>query len=205
MEPPSRSPGSPVVIREIWDGRVWAAYPAIMVEESAGQRIFWIAPETRWMAAAEEAGTLLRLPTDHWRLAERRWENRSILSFSWRGVPFGVLGLWTVEPEEFTGWYVNLESPLEPSPVGFDCTDHVLDVLVSADGSSWTWKDEDELAEAVASGLFSEEEARRFYEDGERAVARIQHRQPPFDRDWSTWRPDPSWPVPELGPGWDVV
>jgi len=200
-----RDLGAPVAIRELWGGRLWAAYPAVLVQDSAEQRMFCIPPGTRWMAAADPRGTLLRLPTARWRLAERRWENRWILSFSWPGVPYGVLGLWTVEPEEFTGWYVNLESPLEPSAPGFDCTDHVLDVLVSPDGSSWAWKDEDELAEAVARGLFTPDEARTFHEDGERAVARIAAHQPPFDRDWSTWRPDPSWPVPELPPGWDVV
>jgi uncharacterized protein len=28
--------------------------------------------------------------------------------------------------------------------------------------------------------------------------------EPPFDRDWQDWRPDPRWPVPELPDGWDV-
>jgi hypothetical protein len=41
--------------------------------------------------------------------------------------------------------------------------------------------------------------------DGERAVRRILDREPPFDRDWTTWRPDPSWPVPILPEGWDRV
>jgi hypothetical protein len=30
-------------------------------------------------------------------------------------------------------------------------------------------------------------------------------REHPFDRDWSGWRPDPTWPLPELPPGWNVV
>jgi len=27
---------------------------------------------------------------------------------------------------------------------------------------------------------------------------------PPWPTGWEAWRPDPSWPVPELPPGWDA-
>jgi hypothetical protein len=35
-------------------------------------------------------------------------------------------------------------------------------------------------------------------EQGRRAVATLEARAWPFDRDWSGWRPDPGWPRPEL-------
>jgi hypothetical protein len=28
--------------------------------------------------------------------------------------------------------------------------------------------------------------------------------EPPFDRDWKDWRPDPGWPFPQLPEGWDL-
>ena len=71
------------------------------------------------------------------------------------------------------------------------------------DRSSWAWKDEDELAEGVALGLFSEADASWLHHWGERAVEHLVLRQPPFDVDWEDWQPDPSWPTPELPPGWD--
>ena len=70
-------------------------------------------------------------------------------------------------------------------------------------GEGWRFKDEDELEEAVARGLFTRDEAAGFRAQGERAARRILERRPPFDRDWSSWRPDPSWPPPQLPPGWD--
>jgi hypothetical protein len=49
------------------------------------------------------------------------------------------------------------------------------------------------------------EDEPRLRADGERAVRRVLDRAPPFDRDWTAWRPDPSWPVPVLPEGWDRV
>ena len=100
---------------------------------------------------------------------------------------------------------MNLQTPLARTPVGFDTVDHALDVLVALDRSSWTWKDEDELAEAIGLGLFTEGDAASFRYWGERAVEHLVLRLPPFDMDWEDWQPDPTWPVPELPPRWDVV
>jgi uncharacterized protein len=97
---------------------------------------------------------------------------------------------------------VNLQAPLRRTALGFDTVDHALDVIVELDGT-WRWKDEDELAEAVEQGLFTTDEAEKFRADGERAVAAILEREPPFDHDWSSWRPDPAWAEPTLVPGWD--
>ena len=69
----------------------------------------------------------------------------------------------------------------------------------------WTWKDQDELAEAVRRGIWSGEQAASFRLEGEVAVHRVIGGNPPFDRDWPIWRPDPRWPVPTMPEGWDVV
>jgi hypothetical protein len=76
-------------------------------------------------------------------------------------------------------------------------------VLIAPDRSRWEWKDEAELVEAIALGLFTEADAAAFHAAGERAIEHVVQRQPPFDREWDRWRPDPSWPTPELQEGWD--
>ena len=73
-----------------------------------------------------------------------------------------------------------------------------MDVRIPPDRSGWSWKDEDELAEAVGRGLFTAEEADWFHFWGERAVEHVLLREPPFDRDWSDWRPDPAWDGADL-------
>ena len=91
------------------------------------------------------------------------------------------------------------------SPAGFDTVEHLLDVTIPPDRSTWAWKDEDELAEAVDLGLFTDEDAAWFRYWGERAVEHVLLREPPFDEDWSTWRPDPAWDEPVLPADWDLV
>jgi predicted RNA-binding protein associated with RNAse of E/G family len=105
----------------------------------------------------------------------------------------------------FTHYYVNIESPLRRSPVGFDYTDWFLDVRIPLDRSGYVWKDEDELAEAVARGLVSERSAHDIRWAGERAIEHILLREPPFDRSWERWSPDPAWEPPTLPQGWDEV
>jgi len=107
---------------------------------------------------------------------------------------------WAIWDERwaFQEWYVNLQLPLERTRFGFDTADNVLDVVVAADLSSWRWKDEHELVEAIRVGRFTTEEAEEVREEGRRALATLEARGWPFDGVWSDWRPDPGWPTPEL-------
>jgi len=102
-------------------------------------------------------------------------------------------------------YYVNLQTPLVRTDTGFDTVEHILDVRIPPDRSSWAWKDEDELAEAVERGLFTEEDVAWFRYWGERAVEHVLLREPPFDADWSAWQPDAGWPDPVLPADWDLV
>jgi predicted RNA-binding protein associated with RNAse of E/G family len=198
------SPGDAVALREIWRGRVWGARAATVVADTEYGTMFHVPHGAAWKVPVDAAERPLRLPTDDWSLADGTVTWR-ILSFAWPDVAYAVLAFWRDE-DEFLGWYVNLQSPLRRTPIGFDTPpDHALDVVVAADRSTWTWKDEDELEEAVAAGLFSSEDAARFRVEGERAARAIIERMPPFDEPWEDWRPDPAWELPELPEGWDRV
>lgn len=196
-------PGQRVVLREVWRGRVWAALPATVVEDRPGQSVFFVPAGARTKYAVDGAGRQLRLYTDRWELADHL-ATRSALSFSWPHRRHAVLGLWEAG-WEFAGWYINVETPLRRTELGLDFVDHAIDVLVPPDRSTWTWKDEEELEEAVRRGIWSAEEAAAFRAEAERAARRLLAGEPPFDRDWASWRPDPAWGVPELPPGWDRV
>ncbi len=196
------SAGETVVLREVWRGEVFAARPAIVVQEDPEQLAFVLPPRVRCGVAVDEDGRELRVPDRPWRLEIRERGPNDVLSFAWPDTPYAVLRWRT--PEGTQAWYVNLQDPLRNTALGFDTTDHALDAVVTLDGT-WAWKDEDELSEAVANGVFTPEDAERFREEGERAVQRIVGRESPFDRDWSAWHPDPSWPMPSLPDGWDRV
>ena len=118
------------------------------------------------------------------------------------GRPFSVWLLWS-PAWEFKSYYVNLEAPFARSAVGFDSSDHTLDVCVRAD-RTWYYKDQDELDTRIEVGLVDAEAAARVRRDAEQAVALIEGWQPPFDSGLEEWRPDPAWPLPELPPRWDA-
>lgn len=203
---PQWHPGDSVVLREIWDGAVFEARPAIVVHDLPAQTALFVPPGVVCALALDDGGTELRIPDRPWRLAARRRPPGAsgVLSFAWPDTPYAVLLLQ--EPDgSAREWYVNLQRPLVRTAIGFDTVDHALDVLISLDRSSWVWKDEDELTEAVAMGLFTETDAGWFRFWGERAVEHLLLRSPPFDEAWEDWRPDPSWPVPTLPLGWDSI
>ena len=107
--------------------------------------------------------------------------------------------------ESLVGWYINLASPWSRFPLGVDTEDHVLDVVVADDRSSWRWKDADELVWMVERGSYTRDRADRITRNGEAAIARLEHREPPFDDDaWSSVEIDPSWPLPSMPDGWDT-
>lgn len=195
--------GQTVVLREVWRGRVWTAMPAIVVRDRTEERLLYIPPGASMKYAVDEEGRELRLYAASWSLADHV-TTLPVLSFSWPNRAHAVLAMWD-SSWRFRHWYVNLESALRRTDGGIDFVDHCLDALVAPDRTGWSWKDEDELAEAVRRGLFTRQDAESFRAEGERAVRRVVDGEPPFDRDWTGWRPDPAWPVPRLPPGWDVL
>jgi predicted RNA-binding protein associated with RNAse of E/G family len=194
--------GTPVALRDVWEGSVWAARPALVVEDTPEQVMLFIPAGTRWFAAVRD-GRRLKLQRPDFELAEFRNDDLHVLSFAWPGTFAAVLLEFRPDWSPIR-WYINIEDPLRRSEIGFDTLDHKLDVIVEFDGS-WRWKDEDELAEAIDRGVIDAGDEPTFRAHGEAAVRRVLGREPPFDRDWTTWRPDPSWPLPELPDGWRRV
>ncbi|MGZ5288034.1 MAG: DUF402 domain-containing protein [Actinomycetota bacterium] len=197
--------GERVALREVWDGRVFYARPVTVVEDTPTRSMFYVPPVVRSLEPEDDEGTLLRIPDRDWHLERREVLHHPFLSFAFPDTPYAVLASWDRESGEFRGWYINLQSPLRRTDVGFDTREHVLDVLIPPDRSTWAWKDEDELEQAVAEGLFTEDEAERFRAAGERAVEQIILREPPFDEDWEHWTPEPGWDTPELPEAVEVV
>jgi uncharacterized protein DUF402 len=195
--------GDMIALRERWRGRIFEARPTILVQDEPEQAMFFLPGGVRCGRPVAEDGHELRLPDRPWRLEVRPRGPQPILSFAWPDTPYAALLLTT--GAERRVWYVNLQDPLVRTRIGFDTVDHVLDVVIELDRSGWRWKDEEELAAAVRLGLFTEEEAAGFRSWGERAVDRLMGGEPPFDRDWSGWRPDPTWREPELPDGWDRI
>jgi Protein of unknown function (DUF402) len=201
MPRPRFSRGDGVVWRIIWYGRVWWALPVTVIEDGE-LVVLYIAPRTPFKANVE--GEQPRLPPD-WRLVDRTWSEKPVLQLTKPAEAHSVWALWRGAGDDLAYWYINLQEPLRRTPVGFDTRDNMLDIVVEPDLSSWRWKDEDHLAEAVENGVFSPTEVDAIRREGERVIGLIEADTPPFDPEWATWRPDPAWPVPTLRRGWNEV
>jgi hypothetical protein len=191
-------------MRYVHGGRVSRVKPMTVVEDVPGHVALFIAagspmktrcgldgvPIARGLPYAER----FALP---WRLCDGVWEGNSVLMLTPAGAGHSFWAVWDTE-WRFEVWYVNVQEPLRRTRFGFDTADNVLDVVIEPDLSSWRWKDEDELEEAVRVGRFTPEQAAAVREEGRRAVATLEARAWPFDRDWRDWRPETTWPQPAL-------
>jgi hypothetical protein len=107
------SPGDVVVLREVWQGRVWTARPVNVVRDD-DLLMFFVPVGVRWYGPHDDDGTWVNAFVDArtWHTAERTWEGSNALSFAEPGRPHATLAFW--DPDwMFRGWYVNVQTPLE--------------------------------------------------------------------------------------------
>ena len=187
------SRGDTVVLRELWDGRIWKARAWTVVQDEPDELVLWIHPgaETR-IPATEDA-----VPPQEWELVPSTFRRRA-LRITRPGAHHSRL-LFFGDEGALEGWYVNFERPLERTAVGFDYVDLLLDLWIAPDGKH-RLVDEDELEQAVAQGRIAESEAAAVRAEAERVLAEHQ-----FPTGWEGFRPDPSWQPPRLPAGWDEL
>jgi len=109
--------------------------------------------------------------------------------------------VWEDATDQFRGWYLNLQTPLRRSRIGFDLWDQLLDVVVRPD-RTWFWKDEDQFEDAIRLDVIGSREAAAVRAQGESLIRGLDALLP---TGWEDWRPEPGWPVLELPGGWDRV
>jgi hypothetical protein len=178
------APGEPIVVRHVWRGNPFLVWSAIAVRDDDELLALWIPPG----APCLRPKVRTELPY-----------GQPLVASPWRAP--GVLQLWPAGTAHAVwvfdeGWYVNLQEPFRRSKFGVDTADQLLDLVRMRDGE-WRWKDEDELAAAVAGEYVSQEEAFAVRAEAERVIAADA-----FPTGWEDWEPDPSWPVPSLLSSW---
>lgn len=194
------SAGNPVTVREIWQGKVWTVRALTIVRDEPDLLALYQPAGTPWKRPRSLDGRLIRLPDQPWQLHDAAL-TEDALRLILPGQGHSVLLIWR-KRWDLMCWYINLEEPFRRTPIGFDYMDQTLDIVVEPDLTSWRWKDEDEFEEALAKGVYSPEQMLEIRAEGDRALARLLAREPPFDERWEDWRPDPAWRRPEIGAGW---
>jgi hypothetical protein len=200
-------PGQTIVLREIWDSKIWSARPGILVQDRSEMFAMYAPPDTMCKHPKTLGGERVKAGNrvrSEWILKSEPWTDMHLLRMTVPGAIYSVLLFWDPTDMKFHDFYINLEDPLRRTRIGFDFMDQLLDVIVAPDLSGWHWKDEDEFAEAIYLGLISKERAAALYREGERVAKWIQSGQSPFNG-WENWRPDPACPVPVFPQGWDRI
>jgi len=206
------APGQIIVHRNTRHSRIAFARPVRVISEDARGLLLWMARGTPAINEVTAGGHGTRgMPFSEWITLEKKlspgaWQGPGILLFFPRDADHSVWWFWD-DDWAFQCWYVNLEERAvrwdDGTVAGVDVIDQDLDVVVAPD-RTWEWKDEDEFAERLAfpEHYWVRDEA-AVWAEGRRVIKIAEAGEFPFDGTWTDFRPDPSWPVPELPPGWD--
>ncbi|NEE03469.1 DUF402 domain-containing protein [Phytoactinopolyspora halotolerans] len=173
-----------------------------VIRDDADGLVLWLPGGTPVLRAVLSDGRHMRETPLHERhrggRASKRdvWRGDGVLKIAPTGAPWSVWVFWDAD-RHHRCWYINLEQRHVRDDAGIVTRDHELDVIVWPDGSTEI-KDDDDLAAAVAAGRFTEHEAATFADDAQAAIRVVESWSPPFSSGWETWRPDPTWPTPQL-------
>ena len=181
--------------REVWFGRVWRVNATRLVQElDDGTLVLWVPRNAPAKFPVRPDGSEIRIPTTEWVLADRPAGGDGLGLVR----PGGRHSIWVNWDEDgrLAYWYVNFERDVRRTALGVDFVDEKLDLVIRPPRAV-VWKDEDELEEAARLGFVEA--------DRVRAAARSLLEVWPFPTGWEDWRPDPAWPLPELGEGWERV
>ena len=215
MSKPRFSPGDHVVLRNVFDGRVQTVFSSIIVTDTPELIVTWLplgAPVLNGISDVDAdsdggKGHLSAEPmaAKAWTMVPRTWHTAGTLRLK---NPRSMWSLWIFWDEGMTthkGWYINIDAPYTRTRFGFDTWDMFLDVVVESDRKSWRYKDEDEFAEAIEAGLFTEQEAAEVRATAEQALEIVKSNRPPYDDIWAKWRPDVLWEMPQIPDDWEVI
>ena len=192
-------------MREVWHNKVYSIFPVRVVQDSTNWTALCLPRQAIGLFPHTQEGVPLRIPEDEWILDGDPWTGGDVLYLVHAGVGYKFGMSWD-EDHIFQGWKIDLIEPVRRTPLGFDYMDQLLDIIVDANRSTWYWKDEDEVQEAQARGIFTSEQVHDLYQRGEHAIQAILENEPPFDENWDIWSSNPAMREPfDLPKGWERV
>jgi uncharacterized protein len=200
-----RKSGEHIVIRGIGFRRLWWAMPATIVEDTSKLIAVYWRSGTRWKDVREHATADDLLSNEKADIIDKTWSETDVLMLAIPGESHSVWIMWEEGHTKIRCWYINLESPLKRTRLGFDEMDHELDIVISPDRSNWWWKDEEAFKEMELKGVFTTDEVKAIRKEGERAIRQMQMGESPFCDNWEKWMPPLEWIIPELPIGWDKI
>jgi hypothetical protein len=194
-------------MREVLHGRVWTVRPVTVVQDRPDSIALAMQPGTvykhpRLLDRDEVPPLMVDAP---WRLIDLPWTGGRALYLSRPGDDYMLIVFWQEDQATLRSWYVNLQTPLRRTRLGFDYLDQELDVIVSPDLSTWRWKDEENFEALMRQGLIARERGRHLRSVAEEVIRTRHDPGSLFTQGWEHWTPPPEWGRPGIPAGWDVV
>lgn len=216
MIPPTRFElGEHIVLRNVFRDRVQTVFPSIVVLDSPELVVTWLPLDTPVLHGVTDPTSgyydnkgHLRAKTmaaKSWMMSERNWHTEGTLRIKHPRSLWSLWVFWEPKMTEVRGWYINIDAPYQRTRLGFDTWDMFLDVMVQPDRKTWQYKDEDEFAEAIKTGMFTEFEAQEVRDAAANALQIVAENRKPFDNTWANWRPDILWDIPQIPKDWEEV
>ena len=216
MIPPTRfEPGDHIVLRNVFRDRVQTVFPSIVVLDSPELVVTWLPLDTPVLHGVTDPTSgyydnkgHLRAKTmaaKSWTMSERNWHTAGTIRIKHPRSLWSLWVFWEPEMTEVRGWYINIDAPYQRTRLGFDTWDMFLDVMVQPDRKTWHYKDEDEFAKAIKTGIFTEFEAQEVRDAAANALQIVAENRKPFDNTWANWRPDILWDIPQIPKDWEEV
>jgi hypothetical protein len=195
--------GDVIVERQVWHGRVTAGFPTIVVECTDEHLVTYVAP-----------GAPFGFPVDpihpspsgrHPWYGRPAWVGHGMLAVIPHGGDHSVMHYWHGDDRRFACWYINIQEPMRPTPIGFDSQDLELDIVVAPD-RTWALKDDELLDQRVDEGRWTVAEAASIRAVGARIIDDVLEADAWWwDTKWASWEPDPSMVAPVLRDDWRDV
>ena len=199
--------GQAVVRRDTFRGRLSSAWPARVVHDS-GDELAWATwPGVEILASTTQIASV-RAPRDSPRYHSLRETADGTQSLATDKLKATILGLQTPDSYFsvylffdadglFRKWYVNFERPIQRTPIGFDTTDLILDLVIQPDRTH-RWKDEEEYDYGREIGLVDDTDHMEIEKAKDRVFAMLDQCSGPFAEPWTRWKRDQSWTLPTL-------
>lgn len=198
--------GSLIIAREVWDGLLWAARPAVVVSDDGEELVHWSpAGVMGCFATSRFFPDREHLPREERQLVSlesRQWHYRGApargtsLSFIRSGSWASIAATWYPDGR-FAHWYVNFQLPMQRWARGYDTLDLVLDIVVAPNGS-WKWKDVQPFQAAIQRGIFDPSVEEAVKAEAERVEREVAARTGPFSPAWAEWVAPEGWSSPQL-------
>ena len=206
-------PGTQILQQDLWGGRLVTSRPVTVVEDVPDYLALYTHPKAPFRSAvirdrysipvSERIDKYMdMINPDVGQLEERVSGDYHVLTLTPPDSWHSVWLFWTVQ-WQVQSWYVNLQTPIRRTSRGILVQDCALDIAVEPD-MSWSWKDEDEFIELTNRGFFTDRQISSIRGEADRMVQVIENSASPFSDGWEEWRPNMSWPVPEIPEDWHV-